>query len=86
MFIPPSVKETEKWDLLLGGQSPCLTTGRLCRLGTMCLQAYRHTPNLRAMDRELGAGGVGVQVCALLFLDTLSPSLDSPDPKCLGPT
>lgn len=28
----------------------------------------------------------GVQVCALLFLDTLSPSLDSPDPKCLGPT
>lgn len=48
--------------------------------------AHRHTPNLRAMDRELGAGGVGVQVCALLFLDTLSPSLDSPDPKCLGPT
>lgn len=67
MFIPPSVKETEKWDLLLGGQSPCLTTGRLCRLGTMCLQAHRHTPNLRAMDRELGAGVVGYRFVLYCF-------------------
>lgn len=27
-----------------------------------------------------------VQVCALLFLDILNPSLGSSDPKCLGPT